>query len=46
MMDGSMEINEVWTLCGWFFILGGSMAFGALFGLAVFDLIREVFKRG
>lgn len=40
-----MEIGEVWALCGWFFFLGASLAFGGLFGCAVFDFIREVFKK-
>jgi hypothetical protein len=43
-MGSSMETGEVWALCGWFFVLGGSMAFGALFGMAIFDFIKQVFN--
>ena len=41
-MDGTMEFHDALTLCGWFFVLGGAGAFGALFGLALFNFIKSV----
>jgi len=43
-MNGTMEFNEVLTLCGWFFVIGGCVSFGALFGVAVFEFLKQVFR--
>ena len=44
-MGREMEFQEVLSLCGWFFVLGAGMTFGGLFGMAVFDLIKFMFRQ-
>ena len=44
-VSSSMDFGEFLFLCGVAITLGMSMTFGGLFGWAVFETLREVFRR-
>lgn len=43
-MNPSMDFSEVCALLGTLMVFGMAFAFGGLFGLALFDFVRRMFK--